>query len=99
MGKHITHNVNFSPTLDITPSPLPDINKVISNWTKTLRQRALQTNTTCIVNSGATGIYFATNDTVVNIDRAAPRDVLGKARGQTQQSVGMGNLALPHLPS
>ena len=35
---------------------------------------------------------------MVNIDRAAQKVALGTATGQTQQSAGTGNLALPHLP-
>ena len=31
--------------------------------------------------------------------RSAPRLTVGKATGQTQQSAGTGNLALPHIPS
>ena len=56
-------------------------------------------NSTGIVDSGATDIYFASDAPVVNIDRVAPRVTVGKATGQTQQSAGMGKLALPHLPS
>ena len=36
---------------------------------------------------------------MVNIDHAAPKVTVGTATGQTQQSAGTVNLALPHLPS
>ena len=71
MDKHITHTANFSTTLYTTPSTLPDINKVQSNWVHTRCQRALRTNATGIVASGATDIYFAVDAPVVNINCAA----------------------------
>ena len=53
---------------------------------------------TGIVDSGATNIYFATDAHVVNIDRASPKVTVITATGQTQQSTGTDNLALPHPP-
>ena len=35
---------------------------------------------------------------MVNIDHTAPKVTVGTAKGQTQQSTGTGDLALPHIP-
>ena len=91
-----THTSNFINTLDITPSTLPNTNKVKANYT--CRQRAISTNATGIVDSGATDIYFSTDAPVVNIYRAALKVIVGNAIGKIQQSTGTVKVALPHLP-
>ena len=97
IDKLFNHTANFSSTLDIATLTLPNISKVQSNHT--CQQCALPTNATGIVDSGATDIYFATDAHVFNIDCAAPKVTVGTEKGQTQQSAGAGNLALPHIPS
>ena len=54
---------------------------------------------TCIVDSGATDIYFAADSPIVNIDLSDPTVKVGTANGKTQQSTGTGDLHLPQLPS
>ena len=94
--KKFTNTANFSPNLDITPSTLPNTNKVKANYT--CRQRAISTNATGIVDSGAINMYFANDSPVVNINRSSPRVTVGTTTGQTQQSTGTCNLDLPHPP-
>ena len=70
---------------------IPNLNKPLTS--------SLDTTVTGIVSSGSTDIYFSTDAPIVNIDLSAPKVKVGTAMGQTQQSAGTVNLALPHIPS
>ena len=54
---------------------------------------------TGIIDSGATGIYFAPDAPVSDKDPQAPPITVGTATGQVQRSSASATLALPQLPS
>ena len=49
------------------------------------------------MDSGASGLYFAPNAPVININPAAPAITVGIATGQVQQSTATAKMALPNL--
>ena len=51
-----------------------------------------------MVDSGASGLYFAKDSPVSNVDRSAPQIRVGTASGQIQHSSARATLTMPQLP-
>ena len=86
-NKLLKYTANFSPTLTSSPHKTSSLHS----------NHILQA--TGIIDPGATDIYFSVDATIVNIDRSAPKVIVGTATGQSQNSTGTGELNLPKLPS
>ena len=87
MNKHL-QLFNYLELYLLAPPPLSYAGAV---------QASIQS--TAIVDSGASNLYFGPSAPHINFNPAAPKINVGTATGQVQQSTGTAELNIPMLPA